>query len=439
MATVQTKLIPDFTDNALSVMLDPRRKFHVRLLADVEKGNMNGDPDRGGKPRVDPWTGRGLATDCCGKRILRDTMAYLLDNGYEVNPEPGDPYAYGQLYMSHKAILNKKHEDVYAACNISGYEESSIGVPDKLLDKLVVDGVPAELPNAAYVLRQEGEKKYSLVFDGSLSTEERTEAKAAFKKIDGGLSPLVDKLHKSSKVKVQSDENMAALTNKLWAMYQDVRWFGAVASTGNSCGNVKGPWQVGMGESYDVLEVVNMAITCDAVRRIEDADIKRQDMGRKDPTPYALYKFDMTFHPYLAARMHPTKEHPGGLGTTAEDLRLFWTSLYNFGEFLGSSMRGKIRPAGIYVFAHDHPLGCCHDYALYERIKVVRNEDVKHARYFRDYEVVVDDHDMPEGVTLIKFLERVTTTTPPAPQGALLAGGGRAAVNGAKAKAAAAK
>lgn len=393
---IQTKLIPAFV-GALSLLLDPRRRFTVKFFADVTNGVMNGDPDRPPTNRVDPYTGHGLATDVSAKRVLRDNFTFLLGNGYEVAPAADDPYTYGQLYVAHRGILNANNEAVYAACKVSGYEAASVGVPEKLVEKLVVDGVQVDLPNPAYALAEK-DGKYLLSFDGSLDTEAREAALEGFGKIDRGLKPLVTKLHKGSKTKVLDDLTLVKLNQQLGNMYEDVRQFGAVASTGNSCGNVKGPWQIGYGRSIDPIEAVSNAITRVAVTRIEDAGEKRQEMGRKEPIPYALFEFNATYSPNLASRV-------GTRGLTAEDLRLFWTALYNFGRFSGSSMRGHIEAFGIYVFVHDHPLGNEHDHRLLARVRAERKPGVEHPR-LGDYTVAVNEDDLPPGVTLVKLYER---------------------------------
>lgn len=47
-------------------------RYDFVLLFDVKDGNPNGDPDAGNLPRMDPETGRGLVTDVCLKRKVRD-------------------------------------------------------------------------------------------------------------------------------------------------------------------------------------------------------------------------------------------------------------------------------------------------------------------------------------------------------------------------------
>ena len=47
-------------------------RYDFIYLFDVQDGNPNGDPDAGNLPRVDPETYRGLVTDGCLKRKIRD-------------------------------------------------------------------------------------------------------------------------------------------------------------------------------------------------------------------------------------------------------------------------------------------------------------------------------------------------------------------------------
>lgn len=70
---------------------------------DVTNGNPNGDPDMGNMPRVDPTTQRGLVTDVCLKRKIRNFVA-LAKEGDDGAPQPGF-----DVYVREKAILNQQH------------------------------------------------------------------------------------------------------------------------------------------------------------------------------------------------------------------------------------------------------------------------------------------------------------------------------------------
>ncbi len=49
-----------------------KHRYDFVLLFDVRDGNPNGDPDAGNLPRLDPETGKGLVTDVCLKRKVRN-------------------------------------------------------------------------------------------------------------------------------------------------------------------------------------------------------------------------------------------------------------------------------------------------------------------------------------------------------------------------------
>lgn len=63
-----------------------RNRYDFVILFDVENGNPNGDPDAGNMPRIDPETGRGLVTDVCLKRKIRNFVETVKEGeaGYEI-------------------------------------------------------------------------------------------------------------------------------------------------------------------------------------------------------------------------------------------------------------------------------------------------------------------------------------------------------------------
>ena len=54
----------------MSNVLTNRHDF--LLLFEVTNGNPNGDPDAGNMPRLDPNTNRGIVSDVCLKRKVRN-------------------------------------------------------------------------------------------------------------------------------------------------------------------------------------------------------------------------------------------------------------------------------------------------------------------------------------------------------------------------------
>jgi CRISPR-associated protein Csd2 len=59
-------------------------RHDILIYFDVTNGNPNGDPDAGNMPRVEPNTGRGLVSDVCLKRKVRNFVA-------QFSPKPDKP------------------------------------------------------------------------------------------------------------------------------------------------------------------------------------------------------------------------------------------------------------------------------------------------------------------------------------------------------------
>lgn len=82
-------------------------RYEFVYLFDVTNGNPNGDPDAGNLPRLDPETNRGLVTDVCLKRKIRNFVS--------LDKEDTAGYA---IYMQEKAVLNNQHEKAWKALDI---------------------------------------------------------------------------------------------------------------------------------------------------------------------------------------------------------------------------------------------------------------------------------------------------------------------------------
>lgn len=92
-----------------------KNRYDFVYYFDVERGNPNGDPDAGNMPRVDTETGRGLVTDVCLKRKIRNYVQATHEN------EPGF-----DIYISGDTTLNSSDRRAYEALGISAEEQKSI-------------------------------------------------------------------------------------------------------------------------------------------------------------------------------------------------------------------------------------------------------------------------------------------------------------------------
>ncbi len=96
-------------------------RYDFVLLFDVKDGNPNGDPDAGNLPRADAETGRGLVTDVCLKRKLRNFVVITKDQTEITESLDGEKKRF-EIYVKEKAILNDQNERAY----------SGIGKPELL-------------------------------------------------------------------------------------------------------------------------------------------------------------------------------------------------------------------------------------------------------------------------------------------------------------------
>jgi CRISPR-associated protein Csd2 len=181
------------------------------------------------------------------------------------------------------------------------------------------------------------------------------------------------------------------------ANFFDVRTFGAVMSTGDNCGQVRGPVQINFSRSIDPIVQQEVTITRQAVTRIEDIDNERT-MGRKHIVPYGLYRAEG----YVSAKLANTPAK--GTGFSDEDLELLWDALINMFEHDHSAARGKMAARKLIVFKHDSDLGNAPSHLLFDMIKVARKPEIVVPRSFADYSVDFEPEKVPAGVTAIQKL-----------------------------------
>ena len=175
--------------------------------------------------------------------------------------------------------------------------------------------------------------------------------------------------------------------------FYDVRTFGAVMSTKVNCGQVRGPVQMAFSRSIDPIVSLEHAITRCAVatkKEAEKQDGDNRTMGRKFTVPYGLYRCHGFVNPFFARQT----------GFSGDDLELFWQSLEKMFELDRSASRGQMSPQTLIVFEHKDALGNAPAHKLQQRITIKRSDDARPARAFGDYEVAVDEANLPAGVTI---------------------------------------
>jgi CRISPR-associated protein Csd2 len=186
---------------------------------------------------------------------------------------------------------------------------------------------------------------------------------------------------------------------KQWmcANFFDVRTFGAVMSTGDNCGQVRGPVQINFSRSIDPIVQQEVTITRQAVTRIEDIE-KERTMGRKHIVPYGLYRAEG----YVSAKL--ANDETKGTGFSEDDLELLWDALINMFEHDHSAARGKMATRKLIVFKHESDLGNAPSHLLFDRVTVAKSETANPPRKFGDYSVKIDAENLPAGVQIVEKL-----------------------------------
>ena len=181
--------------------------------------------------------------------------------------------------------------------------------------------------------------------------------------------------------------------------FYDIRTFGAVMTTfvkgALNCGQVRGPVQLGFARSVEPVVPQEVTITRVAITTEADAEKKGTEMGRKYIIPYGLYRGEGFVSANLARK---------STGFSEDDLQLLWEAVLNMFENDHSAARGKMAVRELIVFKHESELGCAPAHKVFDLVKVnrVQNGDLP-ARSYADYEVVVDEGNLPAGVSCIRM------------------------------------
>lgn len=272
----------------------------------------------------------------------------------------------------------------------------------------VQDGNPNGDPDAGNLPRVDAETGMGLVTDVCLKRKVRNYVQMAKELNDGFdifikekavLNLEIDKAYDSeevSAVKSVKDKTEAA-RRFMCKHYYDIRTFGAVMSTGENAGQVRGPIQFTFARSIDPIMSAEHSITRMAVATDKEAEKQNGDnrtMGRKATVPYGLY----VCHGFVSANL----AEQTGFGE--EDLQLFWEALKNMFDCDRSAARGLMAPQKLIVFKHDSKLGNAPANKLFDLVEVKKKKVCEGApRSFKDYEVTIADNPYP-GITIEEMI-----------------------------------
>ncbi len=302
------------------------------LLFEAKKANPNGDPDAENMPRIQPNTLKGLVTDVCLKRKVRNFFSlYKTDGTLKDSPET----CY-DIFIRENAIL----EQLMKANPI-----------EELAKKIFVN-------------------KYGLKI-------ESWDAKKTKKGKDKKEEPKTDNAEQEEKINPAEEKKQESYRDALCQTYFDLRAFGGVLSTegplkGSFYGQVRGPLQFSFAESLDKVLQLDATITrCCSTSEKENKDLKKQGesdektggnrtMGRKYNIDYGLYRTHIYFSPAFAAKT----------GFTYADLDNFLFAMTHMFTDDTSSSRSGMRVVGLVDFQHSRPLGNAHAHKLFDMVNV---------------------------------------------------------------------
>lgn len=286
------------------------------LFFDCEKSNPNGDPDTGNMPRVQPDSLKGLVTDVCLKRKIRNFFTLF-------NPHTEEP----TLWQDSQ---DRNGYDVFIHENAILQEVMEAEDVNKKAEKIF--------------------KEYQDIKKGEWA------------------EPSTSKGKKNEYV-------LRACRDALCAKFFDLRAFGGVVSTegplkGSFYGQIRGPIQFTFSESLDKVLPLNATITrCAVASKKEQEEVQKQaeesesggnrTMGRKFGIDYGLYRSHIHFSPAFAAKT----------GFTYYDLNNFILALVHM--FDDDHAAGRhLRLVGLVDFQHQSALGNAPAHKLFEKVSV---------------------------------------------------------------------
>lgn len=218
--------------------------------------------------------------------------------------------------------------------------------------------------------------------------------------LDPAAKDLADTIKKLKKTDPELDRKVR---DYMCGTFFDIRTFGAVMTTfvknNLSCGQVRGPVQLGFSRSIDPIMPQTITITRVAVTTEEDAEKKNNEMGNKSIVPYGLYRADG----YVSANL---AEHVTGFDE--DDVALLWEAMLNMFEFDRSAARGNMATRKLYVFKHSSALGDAPSYKLFDSIDVHKRDDVMVPRNFSDYEINFSREQVPDSIQVTEMVDGVT-------------------------------
>lgn len=379
-----------------------KNRYEFVYLFDVNKGNPNGDPDAGNAPRQDYETGKGLVTDVCLKRKIR--------NYVDITKNNQAPY---EIHVREGAFLSEHHKRAHLA------------IENETIQMIVPEDLVAEFkafeayPDGIVFSTKDGERPcLVLSLAGLEEAEKKTKAlKEKSKQADAKNTKLISPAAKAKLRELFIDSKEKKAAQWMCKNFFDVRTFGAVMSTGDMrCGQIRGPVQFGFAESIDPIVGKEIPMSRTAAVSVEDPEQKGLG-ARKSIVPYGLYRV----HGYISAHLSSQTNF------SEADLEILWSALMNMFDQDPAAARTGMHAQKLIVFKHkgtdDVPkqkaqqamLGCAPARKLFDLVRVERAEKKgdgkecseipeKPARSFENYIVNIAKDACPNGVEIVEML-----------------------------------
>ena len=172
-----------------------QNRYEAVLFCSVKNGNPNGDPDAGNKPRVNPENDKGIITDVCLKRKVRNyvTVAKENEKGYD-------------LYIEEGSVLTEQ--------NTKAYEEMSIPVSKKIDEKTVIE-LQNTMCNMFYDIRT-----FGAVMVGSVNLNKlQGPLQMTFAESLDIVEPVQITVTRCAKTNKKDDEDNKTMGNKWYIPY----------------------------------------------------------------------------------------------------------------------------------------------------------------------------------------------------------------------------
>ncbi|MFH1580999.1 MAG: type I-C CRISPR-associated protein Cas7/Csd2 [Pseudomonadota bacterium] len=372
-----------------------KNRYEFVYLFDVNKGNPNGDPDAGNAPRQDYETGKGLVTDVCLKRKIR--------NYVDITKNNQAPY---EIHVREGAFLSEHHKRAHLAIE---NETIQMIVPNDLVNEFKAFKA---YPDGIVFSNKEGERPcLVLSLAGLEETEKKVKAlKEKSKKADAENTKLISPAAKAKLRELFIDSKEKKAAQWMCKNFFDVRTFGAVMSTGDMrCGQIRGPVQFGFAESIDSIVGKEISMSRTAAVSVDDPDQKGLG-ARKSIVPYGLYRV----HGYISAHLSSQTNF------SEDDLEILWSALMNMFDQDTAAARTGMHAQKLIVFKHvgtdkdekqkkeQAKLGCAPARKLFEMVKVELINKDKPPRSFADYKKIdfadIKSKSIALGVDAIEML-----------------------------------